>query len=133
MNKRHVPALRLDRLPCSPGAIESNRLRVTHGHTMTTEAQQYPHLIGLIRLLSSLLAMNASPGFAQDSTPRQAAEQVVRRAFEAIEAMRWRDVAPLLHPDALGRFRATQLDPARSSMRIQTSAHRDPEMPEAVA
>jgi hypothetical protein len=58
---------------------------------------------------------------------------VVQRAFDAIEAMRWRDVAPLLHPDALRRFRATQLDHARSSERIQTSAHRDPEMPEAVA
>jgi hypothetical protein len=100
---------------------------------MTAEARQYPHLVRLTLLLSNLLAMTASPGSGQDSSPRRAAEQVVQRAFDAIEAMRWRDVAPLLHPDALRRFRATQLDHARSSERIRTSTHRDPEMPEAVA
>ncbi len=133
MSKRHVPALPVALLPCSPGVAESNEPRLTHGHTMNPEARRHPHLVRLTLLLSSLLAMTASPGYAQGPPPRRAAEQVVQRAFDAIEAMRWRDVAPLLHPNALRRFRATQLDHARSSERIRTSAHRDPEMPEAVA
>nr|MBA3970139.1 hypothetical protein [Gemmatimonadota bacterium] len=41
----------------------------------------------------------------------------VQRAFDAIEAMRWRDVAPLLHPDALRRFRLQASDPREAFRR----------------
>ncbi len=88
-----------------------------------------------IRFLSALAAalFSAVPARAQETRPGPAAEAVARAAFRAMEERRWGDVAPLMHPEALRRFRTQEVRSARTMDRMDPAAHRDPEMPEAVA
>lgn len=79
------------------------------------------------------LLLLALPAAAQDARPGPAAEAVARAAFRALEERRWDDVAGLMHPDALRRFRSYQLRSARSMESMPRVPYRDPDMPEAVA
>jgi hypothetical protein len=60
------------------------------------------------------------------------AEAVVRTAFAEIEAMRWGAVAALVHPVALEKFRAWQVERARDLERYDNEVSRAPEMPPEV-
>lgn len=82
-----------------------------------------------LSVLAALLC--AVPASSQQTAP--AAEAVVRQAFAAMEARRWHDVAALVHPEALRRSRAHEIESARWRDDARFRPHRDPAMPEAVA
>jgi hypothetical protein len=90
-----------------------------------------------IHVLSVFAAvvLGAVPARAQETRPGPAAEAVARAAFRAMEERRWGDVAPLMHPESLRRFREFQVMEARSNERLANDPPdwRDPDMPEAVA
>jgi hypothetical protein len=86
-------------------------------------------------IAAAVLLLCALPARAQETRPGPAAEAVARAAFRAMEERRWGDVAPLMHPEALRRFRAYQVMDARSNERLRKDppSLRNPDMPEAVA
>lgn len=77
------------------------------------------------------------PTMTQQVRPdARAAADVVRDAFAALDEQRWGDVAPLMHPEALQRFRAAQVAMARANQRHFTEPAAGPSapgMPEEVA
>lgn len=91
--------------------------------------------IRVLPAVAASLLLCALPGRAQETRPGAAAEAVARAAFRAMEERRWGDVAPLMHPEALRRFRAFQVMDARSDERLAKNppTWSDPDMPEAVA
>lgn len=86
-------------------------------------------------VLAPLLCAAASvpAAAAQERASLAEAEAVVRRAFEAVDERRWSDVVALVHPEAVRRLHASELQTARLLERRGPELYRDPEMPEEVA
>lgn len=101
-------------------------------HALIRPGQRILRAIPLAALLSFVNAMTHTTE-AQEGSPTAAAEAVVRTVFEELDARRWSTAAALVHPATLERFRARQLQNARSWERYQNEPQRyDPEMPPEV-
>jgi hypothetical protein len=83
-----------------------------------------------------LLAVATLPArvSAQTDTRGAAAAAVVNQAFAAHERMEWGRLVLLIHPTALARMRADNLQSLRHTLRSRSEPEpRDPSIPEAVA
>lgn len=95
----------------------------------------WPFLLIIGAAMSNpIAAQDLGGGGAGGGGAAAGAEAVVRAAFEGIEAMRWEAVAALVHPEALARFRAWQVERARSEEggRAEGPQGRDRGMPPEV-